>query len=313
MKKNGVIILNIIFLLAVGLTTSCKKKNFDDHIGPSICPTSKFQMTQEPAISSTSINLSSQTLELSAAFNEDVPWILVIKGVTSKSFKKYSGYGKEINISWKGNPDTLVFFQVEQCTAEFKVACKESIVKSFDITAVNNFSNLGYLGFNGDGGSSGTVLGPPYGYPNLETNSTITMESSDPSPQGGNYLTINGDSDEPVWYFGGFDVGLGSFASKVGTDPSKVYFNCFVKGSATAIPVVVFKEGSVNRSKKIIVFEDTWQYVSFPLSEANVLNPQNITICSFTLNAEPVEATSGSMAVDFITFTNDSPFITVQK
>jgi hypothetical protein len=315
MQKNGIIILNIIFLFVLGLTTACKKTNFEDHIGPSICPTSKFQMTQEPAVSNSSINLASQTQVFTASFNEDVPWTIVVRGTVSKSFKKFSGYGKEINVSWKGNPDTLVFFQVEQCTAEFKVACKDAIVKTFDITTVNSFANFGYLGFNGDGGATGTVLGPPYGYPNLATTTTISMQSTNPSPQGGNYLIIEGSSATPVWYFGGFDVGLGSFASSVGTDASKVYFNCFinVQGSTATVPVVVFKEGSVNRSKTLYVYGEGWQYVSFPLSEANIVNPKNVSICSFTLNAYPVQATEGDMAVDFITFTNDSPFITVQK
>lgn len=315
MKKNSRIILNIIFLLVIGFTTACTKKNFDDHIGPSICPTSKFQYTQEPAVSISSINLTSQVQVFTAAFNEDIPWTVMIKGVTSKSYKKFSGYGKEINVSWKGNPDTLVFFQAEQCTVEFKVACKDAIMKTFDITTVNNFSNIGYLGFNGDGGATGVVFGPPYGYPNAATSTTITMQSSDPSPQGGNYLIINGVSSTPVWYFGGFDVNLTSFASSVGTDASKVYFNCFinVQGSTATVPVVVFKEGTVNRSKTLYVYGNGWQYVSFPLSEANIVNPKNLSIVSFTLNSYPVQATAGDMAVDFITFTNDSPFITVQQ
>jgi hypothetical protein len=315
MQKNVIIFLNIIFLFAVGLISSCTKKNFEDHVGPSICPTSKFQILQQPAVSNASVNLNTQTQVFTAAFNEEVPWTLIVKGMTSKSYKKFSGYGKEINVSWKGNPDTLVFFQAEQCTAEFKVACKEAIVLSFDITTVNSFANFGYLGFNGDAGASGSVFGPPYGYPNLSTTTTISMQSSNPSPQGGNYLIIEGSSATPVWYFGGFDVNLTSFASKVGTDASKVYFNCFinVKGSTSTVPVVIFKEGSVNRSKTLFVYGDGWQYVSFPLSEANVVNPQNVTICSFTLNAYPVQSTDGDMAVDFITFTNDSPFITTNK
>lgn len=314
MKKSK-IILNIIFFLSIGLLASCKKNNFDDHIGPSICPTANFKYEAQPAVSNANVNFNTQTQVLTASFNEEVPWSILITGTTSKSFKKYSGYGKTINITWRGNPDTLVFFQAEQCKAEFKIACKEAVVVPFTITNVGNFSNIGYLGFNGDAGSSGVVYGPPYGYPSPTTNTTIDMESAIPSPQGGNYLTIHGSSTTPVWYFGGYDVNLTSFSSKVGTDPSKVYFNCFINplGSTATVPVIVFTEGSVKRNKTISIYGSGWQYISFPLSEANVVNPQDVSIVSVTLNSYPTQATSGAVAVDFITFTNDSPFINVQS
>ncbi len=62
MKKSNRIILNTMLLILVaGIIFSCTKRNFDDHVGPSICPTSKFQVVQQPAISHTSINLLSQT------------------------------------------------------------------------------------------------------------------------------------------------------------------------------------------------------------------------------------------------------------
>jgi hypothetical protein len=302
--------LYIIFLLSVTIVSSCKKNNFNDHIGPALCPTANFQFVQQPTMNNTSFNLQTDTVKLTASFNEQVPWTITIKGSISQSFKKFSGYGSSINVNWIGNPDTLDFFQVEQCTAEFKIACKDPISQTFNITGVNKFTNFNYLAFNGDGGALGLLYGPPYGYSNPGTSTTMVAGLN--SPQGGNCLCTHGTSTTPVYYFGGFDLNItGNLSSHVLTDPSKVYFNCFVnvQGSQNTIPVVVFTEGVVKRSKNILVYGDGWHYVSFPLSDANVVNPQDISVTSFTLNGYPNKATAGDMCLDFVSFTNNSPFI----
>jgi hypothetical protein len=304
--------LYIIFLLSVTIV-SCKK-NFTDHVGPSICPTAKFQYVVQPTINNTSFNLQTDTVKLTASFSEEVPWTITITGMTSKSFKKFSGYGSSIAVKWIGNPDTVVFFQAEQCNVEFKVACMDAIGKTFTISNVNVFSNFNYLVFNGETGALGVLYGPPYGYPQPPSpmHAVTTMVSNLNSPEGGNCICTHGFVDTATYYFGGFDLNTPGLALHVLTDPSKVYFNCFIniKTSQYTIPVVVFTEGAIKRSKNIIVPGDgAWHYVSFPLSDANVVNPQNISIASYTLNGYPNKATSGDMCIDFVSFTNNSPFI----
>jgi hypothetical protein len=291
---------------------SCREKKVD-HIGPATCPSSRFEYVQQPTVNGNAFNLSTDTVKLAALFNEDVPWTIIIKGIASKSFKKYSGYGRSIDLKWIGNPDTTVFFQVEQCTVEFKVACIESIVKTFTITAVNKFSYFSYLVFNGDGGALGTIYGPPYGYPQTLAPIAVTsMISNLNSPQGGNCLCTHGVSNSPTFFFGGFTLNAPNLSTHVLTEPEKVYFNCFVnvKGSLASIPVVSFLEGTIKRNKNILVYGEGWHYVSFPLSEANIVNPQNIASVDFGLNGYPDRTTSGDMCVDFVSFTNNSPFIT---
>jgi len=301
----------IIFLCIISILTSCKKENVTDHLGPEICASANFQYIQQPTLSSTSVNLSASPLVLKAIFNESVPWSIQITGTMSKAFKKFSGFGDTINISWQGNPDSLLFFQTEQCTATFNIGCKPLITETFTITTVGSFSHFNYLAFSGTPGAALTTLyGPPYGYGNPGTTTTMVSGMNPPIPQGGQCLCTHAVSATPSYYFGGYDL-TGTLGTNVLNDPTQVYFNCFVNvlGSELSIPVVVFTEGTSKRSKNILVYGQGWQYVSFPLSDANVVNPQNISITSFTLNAYPNMGTTGDMCISFVSFTNHAPFI----
>ncbi|HVD97550.1 MAG TPA: hypothetical protein VNB90_05040 [Cytophagaceae bacterium] len=311
MKKNKRIFLNIILLVLLGLN-ACKKKNFDDHIGPSICPTDKFAITEEPAVNSTSVNLKVDTLKLTASFNEEVPWTITIRGTVSKSFKKYSGYGKSISEKWIGNPDTMILFTNEACTVEFAVACKDPIVKNFTIATPNNFVNFGYLLYNGETGALGagpyfygTYVSPPNG-----ANAQVSGLNS---PEGGGALKTVGYSSTPQWFFGGYSFTPTNIATKVSSDPSRVYINCFVnvQGSIGTMPVITLTEGTFKRNINITVDKTSsgWQYFSYRLSDAFIVNPRNIAAVDFGLNSYPSRVTGGTMWIDFVSFTNDSPFI----
>jgi len=308
MKKN----VNFIALVFVVLSTvllSCKKENFSDHAGPSICPSDKFAYIEEPSLNKTTINFALDTLKIRAKMNEEISWRIVVRGKTSKSFKKFSGYGSSITVDWRGKPDTLVFFQAEECEVEVYIACIEekSIVKPFNITNISNFANQDYLVYNGDAGALG--LGP-YMYGTYAVHST---ETSLGSPQGGNCHCITGNSSStPVWYFGGLDFTV-DVASKVLKDPEQVYFNCFVnvKGNSASVPTVSFKEGTITRSKFLYDMQGLtgWHFVSFKLSEADVVNPQDIVTVSYGVNAYPEQGTTGDLCFDFALFTNYEPFI----
>jgi hypothetical protein len=305
MKKFHRLFILSIFLL--GTTMACKKQNFKDHVGPSICPDENFAYEQQPTLNHTSINLNTQVLNLTAKFNQETPWTVVIRGKSSNSYKKFSGYGSTLDINWYGNPDTVAFFQAEACEAELKIACIDPIVMGFNITQPNRFVNFDYLVYDGDLGALGAG---PYAYGDYATHS---VSNSLNSPQGGSCYCTDGASAQPVWFFGGFDFTVSLNNNTLNVDPDQVYFNCFVnvKGSQNSIPVVTFTEGTIKRNKNVEVYGDGWHYVSFKLSEANIVNPRNVNTVSFGLNAYPEQGTSGAMCIDFVSFTNKSPFITL--
>lgn len=306
MKTQITTISIISYVLLVLLLTACQKSNFEDHVGTSICATSNFRYIDEPTISNASINLSTQVQLLSATFNEEVPWTVLIKGETSKAFKKYTGYGKSIDITWKGNPDTLVFFQTEQCTVEFQVACKNPVIKTFVIVGLNNFSYLDYLIFDGDGGGLTPISYGPY-----QTSGIVAGNS----PQEGNCFCMEGSSPFPTWYFGAVEFSVVSPAA-LNEDPSTVYLNCFfnTEGSTTIIPIITLYEGNkIKREKKVFTSGTGWHYVSYKLSEFNILNPKNINRVTFTPSPYPVPTSSGKMCFDFVTFTNDAPFFSIPQ
>ncbi len=306
MKKQTVIGISFFLVLLAGVSTfSCKKYMYKEDIqGPLLCATEHFLFLEQPGLSHTGIDLNAQSLLLTAEFNEDLPWTVVIRGNTSNAIKKYSGKGTKIHLEWNGNPGTPVFFREETCRVEFKVGCK-SVWQSFTITNRNTFRNFHYLVYDGDGG--GVAVGP-YTYGDYATH---TVASDMNSPQGGNCFCTEGNSGStPVWSFGGYDFST-SLGTSLDTNPENVYFNCFVnvKGSTTSIPTVAFKEGNFKRNYNLTAKGDGWHYISFKLSEANIADPRKISTVALGLNAYPEQSTSGSMCIDFITFTNGAPFI----
>lgn len=298
--------LSSVFLIIIGVFISCQKENFVDHVGPSICASANFKYVQQPVLSASVINLNVDTLKVSAVFNESIPWKVKITGQTSKSFKNYSGYGSSLNVKWLGNPDTLTFFQAgEQCEVAVTIACKEVIKKTFTISTVNSFTNFNYLVYNGDGGG---LASGPFAYGTYAVNAATSGLNS---PQGGDCFCTTGNSGSlPVWFFGGYDLPV-VLGTSVKLDPENVYINCFVnvQGSSTTVPVITLKEGLVQRSKTLSLSGNGWHYVTYKLSDFNVVNPRNINTVIFGLNAFPNQSTSGKMCVDFVSFTNDSPFI----
>jgi len=304
MKKFTHYSFYTLLFITIGILSSCKNKNFKDHVGPSICASDNFQYVQPFAISAASINMKLAPATFTAKFNEDVPWTILITGTVSKSFKKMTGYGSTVNVNWVGNPDTSIFFKAEQCKVEFQVACKTEIVQYFTISTPNGFSNFNYLVYDGDGNGADNLSTGYYG--------TYATQATTPglnSPQGGNCFCTHGSSATPQWFFGGYDLAV-ALTGSVSNDPTKVYFNCFVnvQGSMNTIPALTITEGTAKRSKNLLVYGTGWHYITFKLSDIGVVDPTKISLVTFGLGGYPVQATSGDMCVDFITFTNNTPF-----
>ncbi len=298
----------------IGAINSCKNKNFTEHVGPSICASDNFQYLIQPSIDSVSpdgvfhpINvkyLNKGSVTFYAKFNEDVPWTILITGANSKSFKKITGYGSIVNVNWAGNPDTSVFFVAELCKVSFQVACKDAIIQYFTIGKVNGFSNFNYLVYDGDGNGVTNLSTGYYG-----TYATQVTTPGLNSPQGGNCFCTHGLSATPQWFFGGYDMAV-TPGNSISSDPTQVYFNCFVnvQGSIFTIPSLTLAEGSAKRGKNLLVYGNGWHYISIKLSDLGVINPRNITLVTFGLGGFPNQYTHGDMCIDFVTFTNDAPF-----
>lgn len=307
MKKYTRYSFYTLLFIMIGAISSCKNKNFTEHIGPSICASDNFQYVQQFTINTTNVNnvnLKLAPINFTAKFNEDVPWTILITGTTSKSFKKITGYGNSINANWAGNPDTSVFFLAEQCKVTFQVACKDAVIQYLTIGTVNGFSNFNYLVYDGDGNGVNDLSTGYYG-----TYATQVTTSGLNSPQGGNCFCTHGLSPTPQWFFGGYDMAVAP-GNSINSDPTQVYFNCFVnvQGSTLTIPSLTLKEGAASRGKNLLVYGNGWHYVSIKLSDLGVINPRNITFVTFGLGGFPNQYTHGDMCIDFVTFTNDAPF-----
>lgn len=326
MKKRHLYLA--LILGAAVLWGSCKRKHFDNYVGPTLCASDAFAYLSQPALSSTTPDLSTGPLVLTATFNESVPWDITIAGTVSGAYKKLSGRGESINVNWYGNPDSMKFFQAEPCVATFKVACKDPIVINFTITGKPTFdNNPSEWAMVYDADNNGMFINPTSSYGNptfthvrTTPNNTTTFES----PQGGDYFKSTGTSASPVYYFCGYDLTFASasppsanLAALMGTsNPEEVYFNCFVNYENTtgSAAVADFLENGVHKTKTLVTPQATvaatgWQYYSFKLSEANINDLALATNLSFSLNAYPNQGTSGLMAIDFIILTKGKPFI----
>jgi hypothetical protein len=302
MKKLTILFLGIIFF------ASCKRAK-EEFVGPSICPSSNFKIESSFNHVST-INLASSSMAFTASFNEVVDWTVTIKGQTSKSIKRFSGRSKDINQTWYGEPDTAIFFKAEVCDVILKIACQEERKSNFTITSQSGFTNMPntLLINNFEGGGAATTWGGYGDEQNDITFNGVVASPSDPSPQGGGYYLLEGDSSAPSYYFGG--CFSNNFAMPSGwTDPSQVYMNIFLNsdGLTNSEVQVTLMGGNGVTYRKAIAWTG-WKLLSFKLSEIEIQNPTTVTSLDIGLGSSPNKGASSTAKMDFVIFTYGKPF-----
>ncbi len=316
--------LLLFSLVVVGFYTSCIRTEDSSFVGPSLCPTSNFKILEDFKLSKSKIDFNVDgTLGLSAKFNEKVSWAISIKG-SSGAKKTFEGFSDSIQVEWYGNQDSLIFFQAENCVVSLTVACQNPIVENVKITTKNKFLNTkGYAYLLSDMENDTRVGSYPGGPTNLPGD-TITFvsygidsSSISKSPAGGGFYRMEVAKKQNAWFFGGitftknaaFNV---NSLKALSTDPSKIYFNCFIHGDDN----FTNNQAQIYMSFGKIVKQDLnfsgWKYVSFKLSDLRITNLNNVAP-EIQLGASPVQTRKGKIYVDFVVFTKDVPFIDLNK
>lgn len=299
----------IVVVLLAG--TSCDRNKLKDHIGPSLCATESFAFTAPLTANTMQVDLSlGNKVNITAAFNEEVAWTMLIVGQSSGAQKSLSGRSGAIAINWIGNADEgFPFFTTEICTITLTVSCKDPVSTSVSIKA-NNFSKDGVLLQNFDGSGQSSFGAPPYGSNYDVTQSGIKNTPVTPSPQGGNYYRIVGDSKgTPVWFFGG-TYSLFNLNSLSVKDASKIYFNVFVNsnGNSNSLVSFTFTENGTPKTYNVIVDWTGWKMVCFKLSDAGIIFANKVTQVDVGLGAYPNQGISAEVNFDFAIITENTSF-----
>lgn len=307
MKKKFIFIF--ISLFSAVIFFSCKKDK-DAYNGPLLCPTNSFAYTQPFAVSASTIDLNAAKLNLSAEYNEELDWTVVITGLTSGATKTFTGRAKVVDIDWAGNADMGPFFITETCKIEFTLACRDAITTTVDVTP-NHFMTYGKLMNDFDGYGSYPAFGSStYGLYLDAAQSGIKNTPVPASPQGGNYYRLVGNSaGVPVWGFGGFSSAV-SLTSLGENDPKKVYFNIFLhsNGKTNSDISITFTEGGSSKAWRVTATWSGWKMVSFPLSDAGIIEASKVTAMEIYLGSSPIQTAEGEINLDFPIYTTNHPY-----
>jgi hypothetical protein len=328
------LLLNVIFIIL--LLNSCKHDNFKDFVGPGHCPSPSFSVTTPLNITAQvipSIQLSTTPVVVTAEFNEAVSWTVTFKGNTSGANRIYSNNSKTVNVSWRGEPGSDVFFKNETVAIEFKIACKDAETYTRDITA-NNFNSYPSSGkglllsdFDGNGSVANTFTKPGYNASGWSSYFTLPNEITDyarlttplTAPQGNYYMVLKGTPGPDSWYVGGGYASVPNLGSISGatSDPSKMYVNAFINsgGNSTTLLGFTIKSGGVNYSKNINLNWTGWKMVSLKLSDFEtkrgipLTDALSVTDLTFELNPATAKGQPTEANIDFIIFTLNEPFL----
>lgn len=306
--------------IILGITSISCKRSFDREFdGMAICPSenfvaSNFAIKSTANSSNTQVNLTSTTATILANFNESVAWTVEIKGQTSGAFKSFKGTSNQINIIWSGEPDSAPFFKIETITAVLKINCKSEVYGNtqIDITGLPSFSSLpGYI-------SNMDPSSPRGGLDNTFKVTSKFMDSSlpgyAPSPEGGSYLNMVGNSTVPEWYFGQYNNVLSTGIPGLNLDPSTVYYNVYLKGMPGSQAQIIFSEdvpgSSALKARKVnFDLSSDWKMYTVKLSDIGIVNPRDIKNINTNLGCSPVQSMTGLLDMDLVIFTNDAPLL----
>jgi hypothetical protein len=342
MKKIK-ILLQRSFVCIIGFLTinSCKHDNILGFEGPAQCVSANFAITQAlnaPA----SVNFNTDTVIFKAGFNEVVSWTITVTGNTSGASISFSGKSNTINQVWRGNPGSIVFFQIEQVTAVLKVPCRDAVTTTTNIIGLPNFVNCGVLisDFDGHGKSPGVgfypsvkssptagsdftgTLGAILFAPGTATSTTCSglgpVNSPIVSPQGGNYFHVKGTATPANYYYGEAASNTVFSLAPLGTTRAdSAYFNALINtnGVSTGMITILLTTSATRYSYQYKADGGLgWKLLSVKLSDFKPatagpsVNPKNVTAVAFDLGPNTNPGQPCEINLDLVIFTKGQPF-----
>jgi hypothetical protein len=303
-------VMFMVSLTCIMAMTSCKHDNFTDHVGPAMCPTADFAITQSFLPANATVNFANDSIIFTAAFNEVISWSIKVTGRTTGASITFSGKDDNINTVWRGNPGSLVFFGVETADVVLTIPCREAITTTVTITGKGNFMNCGVLISDFDGNGMIPNAGwARFGAPSLIGTNSSAKNAPLVSPQAPYYWHLYGTPSSSSWYVGGISSPIS--ITDLGTnDPDSVYFNVLLNSNSNSLGLlqIGISQNGTYYNYNVPFDWSGWKLISFKLSDIKITNPSQVDALQFGLNCKNQPGDTPEANFDFIIFTKGQPF-----
>jgi len=316
------LLIYICLVVSSAFILACSRSS--DTIGPAICPSESFVVTQDlvfkdNAGSTTSLDFSGTSYaKITMDFSEAITYKVTISGGTSGAEYLYEGKGSSIDLNWYGNATNGKSFLIgDYLTCKVTNICKSEALgtgaKYLTLNSIISYNvgpwlkcvNYEDVTSFGSYDNSANIPG-----------STLTkyVVSSGPgyvaSPQGGAYLHAEAQCPSNSYYFGGIGVVPSGFDfTSLGTNPDNVYLNVYVRGESNSQCQLIVAEtvfGSPLNRKFLATASADWQLHSIKLRDMGIIDPSKIKSIDFNLGTV-TPAQTCSFDTDLILFTFDKP------
>ena len=301
-------------LFAGAIMSSCKHDNIKDQLGPDYCSNVVDPFTRNVSRHDT-LNFTKSGFDtLKAKISGNLAWNITLRGRKSGAVKRYKGVTADVLQYWKGDSDTMAFFQKDEYVDyAFSHNCQPVQYKSVLLASNPDYSKFGYL-INDFDGNRDQLVTTKLSCNILNTTDSIFVGTSTefPAMQGQGFGRMAGT---PIaWYFGEYNFSslVSKVSSRLGTsNPAEVYINFFVNsnGCSTNLPLLRFVETGKQRDFKFPVSpQKGWTFVSKKLSEMGVVDVSKMA--SMIISVGPSESGKPvDLSVDFVIFTKDKPLM----
>ncbi len=296
----------IIFITFFG----CKHDNIEPILGPQIsaCPSEDFAFINPVTVNNNNPDFTTDSVVVSAVFNETIPWEVIITGQTSGAVYTQSGEGENVSAVWKGESQNGIFFRAGE-TASLEVVSCDSIFSGPTITVIATKTPIGTLVDDFDGGGVASSWNNASGdlvFLGVRNDSLV--------PQGSNYMSLDGTDVGKGSYLGMMLHSPSSIAYGLPADSNNVYLNVIANGSSNAIIELRVQETDGDEYRyQVPVTWSGWRLISvryadfIPQGVTNGMDPNICDEVRVALRSDNI-GSGVQLNLDYIVFTTGGPF-----
>lgn len=319
----------LILFVGLLLLNACDKG--ENPLGPDIDKVfGDFEIIDSFTVSQNTVFFpNDESVTFNARFAAYEDWELTITGLTSGSYKKYSGFGDVVAIEWLGSSSVLPVLKEENCSVVFTVA-NENYTETSELTIEAVKENEGVLVSNFESGLPASL---PHFY-----QSGVNFFADDASAAGQGNRYMNAGGTVPWDYL----IGLIEFPAlntvgqshyPLSTNEHLVHFNAMIEGDENLPATFIiwrFREDDNGDGIWSGDTEDMWVTGDIPVTESgwqlyttpydslvisaegagasgnNLREPEKLLSVEYLLLIDPAKG-EARCNLDFLIFTEGGP------
>lgn len=288
----------------------CKHDNIEPILGPQIvaCPSEDFAFINPVAVSNNNPDFTTDSVIVSAQFNEKIPWEVILTGQTSGAAYASNGDGDVVSVAWYGESENGIFFRAGE-TVQVQIVSCDSTFNGPSVTVLAPKTPTGTLVDDFDGNGLATSW-------NNASGDLVFLGTRNDSvvPQGSNYMSLDGTDVCKGSYLGMMLHSPSSIAYGLPADSNNVYLNVIANGSSNAIMELRVQETDGDEYRyQVPVTWGGWGLISvryadfIPQGATNGMDPNNCDEVRVALRSDNIGA-GVQLNLDYIVFTTGGPF-----